>query len=965
MLKINKGTLAIFLDDFNNLNIPTDLVAEIHQNYQQKRDNSVRHLTVLTPSESTKYNIQEVEKYLQLNAPKFYYLGLGKLKKNATSFIVVGCPQIQLARHQVGLHFKDLHITVGFDFKDTHDENAEKGASSLYDTKIELSFGSPQEILDCLKEHWKLLYFQKENLKKCMLQFSIDLSTFGLNLIEKKPNSEENVAVQVKILNIRSLAFFHARNFEKSMSDAMESNLIAKGNFNESILRLADSSFKLKLYEISAICYWKLFLSYNISSDENSQKLGSHCLKILNKLWSLNKVILETLMFSKENFDFLTASKLFLNEEEHKQYLDYRMDIMSPSEDIEEILDATSDRVMMRNYLKASSYLLPRRFSWIVPLLLAGMSIPRSKEDIVALKEMGVSAVISLTEEKPLDESWFIETDVKLYFWPLTDYFPPSIAHVDKFMEIVLQHFTEKKGSILVHCMGGIGRTGSFLACYLFRFGLKSPPELCDRCKLNPAIFCDDSFCALGYHPVMSATDAISLLRSIRPRSVQTEQQERFIALYSCEIYKRIHLKRRIFNVVVEEMNEKTNGVINFVGEKTANWQLMILCGLPGSGKSYFSKLLAKKKKNCIRISQDEAGNKSICENLVSNYSKTLGKNQLIIDKCNPTPQDRLHWFNLANCSIKDCIVIYFSASPEICLKRCEQRLSHETVKPNSAKNVVESFHKQFVVPDIKKEKFNALYTVSSFADANLLLKEFGVNVDTQENDFVFIKYPRTRHLYDLGSATRDDLVLAETDSEAFLNMANKQFSLTIEEKIDGANLGFRLNEKGEIVCQNRSHYVNTASHYQFQNLNSWIFQNKEALLKILSQKIILFGEWMFAKHSIFYDNLPDVFIAFDAYSIIDKKFFSRRRFLKLLEGSGINSVPIVDHPQILDKDNILKLIYLPSNFSQSAQREGLVLRRDDKDWLHDKAKIVRPGFISGSEHWTKGIIQKNIFNYS
>ena len=42
-------------------------------------------------------------------------------------------------------------------------------------------------------------------------------------------------------------------------------------------------------------------------------------------------------------------------------------------------------------------------------------------------------------------------------------------------------------------------------------------------------------------------------------------------------------------------------------------------------------------------------------------------------------------------------------------------------------------------------------------------------------------------------------------------------------------------------------------------------------LFEILSEKFILFGEWCYAQHSIFYDRLPDWFLGFDIY---DKDFF-------------------------------------------------------------------------------------------
>jgi atypical dual specificity phosphatase len=54
-----------------------------------------------------------------------------------------------------------------------------------------------------------------------------------------------------------------------------------------------------------------------------------------------------------------------------------------------------------------------------------------------------------------------------------------------------------------------------------------------------------------------------------------------------------------------------------------------------------------------------------------------------------------------------------------------------------------------------------------------------------------FVKFPRTSHVMNLGSATRDDLVLDKNDLKKFF--ANP---LWVEEKIDGANLGITITEE-------------------------------------------------------------------------------------------------------------------------------------------------------------------------
>ncbi|KAI8849489.1 protein-tyrosine phosphatase-like protein, partial [Chytridium lagenaria] len=149
----------------------------------------------------------------------------------------------------------------------------------------------------------------------------------------------------------------------------------------------------------------------------------------------------------------------------------------------------------------------PRFFSWLVPLVIAGISTPKCAADVRALKTLGIRTVITLTEEEPLPEKWFDDAIVRHHFWPVRNYHPPCVSHADQFIRIVVDavHGKDRHG-VLVHCGGGKGRAGSLLATYLVRFGLE--------------------------YPVMNATDAVTLLRRLRPGSIETERQEKFVADY-------------------------------------------------------------------------------------------------------------------------------------------------------------------------------------------------------------------------------------------------------------------------------------------------------------------------------------------------------------------------------------------------------------------------------------------------
>lgn len=182
---------------------------------------------------------------------------------------------------------------------------------------------------------------------------------------------------------------------------------------------------------------------------------------------------------------------------------------------------------------------------------------------------------------------------------------------------------------------------------------------------------------------------------------------------------------------------------------------------------------------------------------------------------------------------------------------------------------------------------------------------------------------------------------------------------IIIEEKVDGANLGISITENYELMFQNRSHYVNSSTSTQWRNLDEWV-QNHPGIWQILtSPDMILFGEWCYAKHSIHYTQLKDYFLAFDIYDKREEKFLSRECRDKLLEGSGIESVPLIGKG-VFDKDQVLDMLQQSSQFYDGPV-EGLYLRIEENGYEVKRGKVVRPDFIQDMEdHWSKKTVVKN-----
>jgi len=84
------------------------------------------------------------------------------------------------------------------------------------------------------------------------------------------------------------------------------------------------------------------------------------------------------------------------------------------------------------------------------------------------------------------------------------DYHSPTIQEIDSTVKFIENEIVAKR-PVLVHCAAGKGRTGTILGAYLLKNGN------------------------------LSARDAITRIRNLRPGSIQTDSQEK--SLYEYEKY--------------------------------------------------------------------------------------------------------------------------------------------------------------------------------------------------------------------------------------------------------------------------------------------------------------------------------------------------------------------------------------------------------------------------------------------
>lgn len=220
----------------------------------------------------------------------------------------------------------------------------------------------------------------------------------------------------------------------------------------------------------------------------------------------------------------------------------------------------------------------------------------------------------------------------------------------------------------------------------------------------------------------------------------------------------------------------------------------------------------------------------------------------------------------------------------------------------------------------------------------------------------MFYKFPHTPHIAWLGKMyPRDDKVLDPNEADEFLS-----HKVIIEEKVDGANLGFSIDEHGELRAQNRGSYLSLDNcQGQWSQFKRWLTPRADALAEALFPDLILFGEWCYARHSIPYTRLPDWFLAFDVYDRASQQFWDTRRRDELVDKLGLCTVPLVTSGEF-DMPQLSSMAWLASRLVDEPM-EGIYIRREYNGSTIQRAKLVRPTFTQAiDEHWSRRSIEQN-----
>jgi hypothetical protein len=238
-------------------------------------------------------------------------------------------------------------------------------------------------------------------------------------------------------------------------------------------------------------------------------------------------------------------------------------------------------------------------------------------------------------------------------------------------------------------------------------------------------------------------------------------------------------------------------------------------------------------------------------------------------------------------------------------------------------------------------------------------------------------KYPRTQHIAGSRLQHGDE----DLEQVAFGDIRGRP--LVIEEKVDGANCAISFSGDYQLLLQSRGHYLRGGGRErQFNRLKTWATELEAEFLEVLTDRYVLYGEWLYAKHTVFYDQLPHYFLEFDVLDRQTGWFLSTPARKTLLVGLPVVSVPLlftgVLHTQRQITDLIQPSLFKSQQHRQrlietakqqnldpervlcetdaSALAEGLYIKLEDEQQVLGRYKYVRHDFLStlqaSGSHW-------------
>ncbi len=208
-------------------------------------------------------------------------------------------------------------------------------------------------------------------------------------------------------------------------------------------------------------------------------------------------------------------------------------------------------------------------------------------------------------------------------------------------------------------------------------------------------------------------------------------------------------------------------------------------------------------------------------------------------------------------------------------------------------------------------------------------------------------KYPRSPHLPWSPGCTNDDRVMSNVTGLIGI-------PIVVTEKLDGGNQCFTRQE-----VYARSHSARPSGEaYDF------IKAIHARVRHLIDPSVSVFGENVYAVHTIRYDRLPGYFLTFAVRQDDTNQWWAWEDVQLLSATLDLPPVPVLFAGAVGTVAELqgltTKLVDQPSCFGP--QREGVVVRVAqafaNRDFEHVLAKSVRADHVAG-QHWTRRRVER------
>jgi len=86
-----------------------------------------------------------------------------------------------------------------------------------------------------------------------------------------------------------------------------------------------------------------------------------------------------------------------------------------------------------------------------------------AEDDILELKNKGVKSIVNLQREDTSNKEFIENSGMNFFHISIIDHTAPTIEQIEEFIKIATK---EENLPLYVHCLAGLERTGTMIACY-------------------------------------------------------------------------------------------------------------------------------------------------------------------------------------------------------------------------------------------------------------------------------------------------------------------------------------------------------------------------------------------------------------------------------------------------------------------------------------------------------------------